>query len=115
MIIRNNQRNIRTKDNLFSGEGTVMFNDIVDKSELYDKGSMFSELILKENCGLGYHTHTDEEEILLITKGKGVYNDDGQVSEVFEGDVCVCKDGHSHSIMNKSKEDMIAVAIKINK
>lgn len=115
MIIRKEERTKRSKENLLDGPGTVYFEDIADNSEMYDKTNMYSVITLKKDCGIGYHCHIDEEEVMLIIEGKAAYNDDGKECEVSEGDVCICKDGHYHSITNVSQKEVKVVAIKLKK
>lgn len=115
MIRKDNTRNEYVKENVQKGNGSIIFKDIASNAELYDKTTMYAELTIKENCGIGEHTHHDEEEVILIIKGKASYNDDGELYEASEGDVLICEDGHSHSISNKEKEDLKIVALKIKK
>ena len=76
---------------------------------------MYSVLSFEKECGLGYHSHIDEQEVIFIKKGKAEYNDDGNICELNEGDVAICLEGHSHSICNKSDETLQIVALVILK
>ena len=97
------------------GPGTVLVKDVCAKEELYEKGRLFSELILNQNCGVGYHMHENEEEIFIVKKGKAIYNDDGTEYPVQEGDVMICKDGHCHAITNVEEEQCVVTALILYK
>ena len=72
-------------------------------------------MLLKENCGIGYHEHEGEEEIFVINEGRAIYNDDGNEYEVGVGDVMICEDGHGHGISNPFKEDCRLTALIVLK
>ena len=98
---------------MFEGTGTILFEDIVDNDELYNLTNLYSVITLKQNCGIGYHQHIGEEEVMLIIKGNALYNDDGLECVVTKGDVCICKEGHHHSILNQETEDVVVIALKL--
>ncbi len=104
MIIRNNEREEKTREAMRGGPGVMHIRDIVNKDQLYEKGRLYAQMIMNPNCGVGYHEHEGEEEIFVITKGTAIYNDDGQEYEVNVGDVMICEDGHGHGIVNRSNE-----------
>lgn len=109
------ERKITVKENMFNEKGTIIFKEIASNEEMFDKTSMYAELTIKENCGIGYHKHTNEEEVILVIAGKATCNNDGKEFVANKGDVIICEDGHEHSIVNKEKEELKLVAIKIKK
>lgn len=115
MFRKNNDRALSKRDAMRDGPGSVLFKEIVSKEEMYDKARLFSEITLKQNCGIGYHTHEDEEEIFVITSGKGIYNDNGNEVEVNKGDVMLCCSGQGHSITNPYEEDLVFNALIVLK
>jgi len=115
MIRKQNERNIEIKPNLKDGQGEVIFKQIASKAEMYDKIKMFNTIIIKKGNSIGYHTHTGEKEIMLITKGKGLYKDDGSEYEVLAGDVTICDEGHYHGISNNEDEDLELIGLIIEK
>ena len=115
MIKRYNERETSIKENLKGGEGSVGFRQIGSGDDFYNKIKMYSTLTLKPGDSIGYHTHVGEQEIMLINKGEGTYCDDGVESLIFQGDVAICFDGHSHSIQNKANENLEITAIIIEK
>ena len=115
MIKRKDERLSEIKQNVKDGVGEVVFNYIASSDELFNKIKMYSTISLRKDCGIGYHRHDGEEEIMLVLEGKAQYNDDGVISEIYPGDVTICEDGHSHSIANINDEELIAVAMVLYK
>ena len=72
---------------------------------------MFNEVTLKPGCEIGYHEHHGETETYYLTKGEGIYNDNGKEYPVEVGDVTFCADGNGHGIKNAGKEDLVFVAL----
>ena len=70
------------------------------------------ELIKGEpGCEIGYHEHHGETETYYLTKGAGIYNDNGKEYPVEVGDVTFCADGNGHGIKNAGEEDLVFVAL----
>lgn len=111
MIIKANQRNISTKENFKGGTGAIEFKQIANENDLFGKIKMFNTLTLKKGCGLGYHTHVGEEELMMILEGKATYNDDGQITTIEKDDIVICKENHYHGITNDFDEDVKYIAI----
>lgn len=93
------------------GPGQVVITDIASREQMYDKSRTYAQMLLKKDCGIGYHIHENEKEIFLINKGKAIYNDNGTEYEVKEGDVLICEDGEGHGITNYSEEDCEVIAM----
>ena len=72
---------------------------------------MFNEVTLKPGCEIGYHEHHGETETYYLTKGAGIYNDNGKEYPVEVGDVTFCADGNGHGIKNVGEEDLVFVAL----
>lgn len=115
MIIKKDERDVSVVENLKGGEGSVIKNIIATSEQTLDHAKMYANLTLKTGCGIGYHNHIDETEIILINSGIASYNDDGNESEAYPGDVLICEDGHFHSIKNTKQEDLVITALVIKK
>ena len=77
--------------------------------------TMFAHVTLEPNCSLGYHEHHGNGEAYYITKGSGLYSDNGNIIEVKAGDVVFCPDGEGHGIENtSSSENLEFTALIIN-
>ena len=115
MLIKNTNRTVKTREAMREGPGSVLIKDVCSKEDLYEKGRLYAQMTLKQNCGVGYHQHENEKEIFVILKGQAIYNDDGHEYIVREGDVTICEDGHSHAITNVEAEDCEVMALIILK
>ena len=111
MIRRAEERSVTVNELMRCGPGSVELTEIASKSEMYSKARMFSTIVLKPGCGIGYHIHHDESEIFCVISGTAVYNDDGVDTTITAGDVAVVTSGHGHSITNKGTEDVKLVAL----
>ena len=111
MIVRNEERNVKVREAMREGPGSVLVTDICSKEEMFDKSRTYAQMLLKKDCGIGYHVHENEKEIFLVNKGRAVYNDNGTEYEVGPGDVLVCEDGQGHAITNYSDEDCEVIAL----
>lgn len=115
MIIRNENRTVKVREAMREGPGRVVITDICTKEDLYEKGRLYSQMLLKKDCGIGFHKHENEKEIFVINNGSAIYNDDGTEYEVGVGDVMVCEDGHGHAIRNVKEEDCELTALIVLK
>ena len=68
--------------------------------------TMVTRLELEPGASVGYHTHSDNEEVYAVLCGEGVYTEDGEKIPVKPGDVMLCRKGHSHAIENTGKETL---------
>ena len=115
MLIKDSERAVKTRDAMRDGPGSVLIKDVCTKDDMYGKSRLFAQMVLKKNCGIGYHEHSGEKEIFVINSGKAVYRDDGKEFEVSAGDVLICEDGHGHAITNFEDEDCEFTALIILK
>ena len=89
---KEHERIIDVKKNFKDGPGEVNFKTIASTEELFNKIKMYSVLSFKKDCGIGYHSHQNEKEVILVLNGKAKYNDNGIETEIVEGDVPVFSD-----------------------
>ena len=111
MVRKAEERSVTVNEEMRGGPGSVELVEIASKAEMYSKARLFSTILLKPGCGIGYHIHHDESEIFYVVKGTAVYNDDGTERTITEGDVTIAASGHGHAITNKSTEDVLLVAL----
>lgn len=103
---------IKTEENLCGGKGKTTFKYLLGEKELGSKCGMFAELSIEEGGSIGYHSHENESETYYITKGTGLYNDNGVERTVKAGDVTYAHNC-SHGIANTGKGDLVFVALII--
>ncbi|MBQ3983684.1 MAG: cupin domain-containing protein [Bacteroidales bacterium] len=60
---------------------------------------------------VGMHTHTDDSETIMVLEGSGMVIFDGKQMTLDEGNIHYCPKGHSHSIINDSKEDLVLCCV----
>ncbi len=60
---------------------------------------------------IGMHAHEGSCEIVYILSGKGKVIYDGEVIPLTAGDCHYCPQGHTHSLINNSDEDLIFFAV----
>lgn len=66
---------------------------------------------LSPSASIGMHTHTDDTEIIFLTKGNATVVYDGQVLQLTEGECHYCPKGHTHSLVNNSNSDIEFYAV----
>lgn len=112
MIRRNAERIITKGEHIKGGPGSVSAAQILNSvDEFYGKGRLFNHITLEKNCGVGWHVHEGDGEVYYIIRGKGEYSDNGVISEVSVGDVCVANDGEGHYITNLDEEPLELIAL----
>ncbi|MFQ7191717.1 MAG: cupin domain-containing protein [Megamonas funiformis] len=109
------EHEIVRKEKANGGKGHIIIEHLLTKNELKEQCSMFAHVTLEPNCSLGYHEHHGNGEAYYITKGSGLYSDNGNIIEVKAGDVVFCPDGEGHGIENtSSSENLEFTALIIN-
>ncbi|MDR1733209.1 MAG: cupin domain-containing protein [Synergistaceae bacterium] len=67
---------------------------------------------LPPGSSLGYHQHTDNEELYVILSGKGTFYDEGKVAKtVGPGDMTLTLKGQSHGLVNTGSEPLVFLAV----
>lgn len=111
MIRRSEEKRVETKK-MFNGEGEAVLQHILNGApEMYDKGRVFSHLLLRPGCEVGWHIHHGDGETYYLLKGRGLYNDNGTEVEVGQGDVTFVDAEEGHALKNIGDEDLEAIAL----
>lgn len=110
MIRRKDEYKTEIKPHMRDGDKEVLVTTLFDKEELMNKARLFSTLTLIPGASIGPHPHESEKEYFYILKGNPVYIEDGKEIQLYEGDSTICDDGQSHSICNRSDEDVVVLA-----
>lgn len=103
------------KDSPFNGAGKIQVCNLINgPEELLNCGRVLAHTIVYPGSSIGHHTHTGENEIYYILKGKARFNDNGTVREIQAGDVTITYPGEGHGIEAIGKEpvEMIALILK---
>ncbi len=99
------------KENLRGGVGALDFTHIFEKAELSGKANMFAEVKLLPGQSIGEHPHGDEGEIYIVKSGVATVTDCGKEYELNVGDAMWTTGGETHSVENKSNEELVIYAI----
>ena len=113
MIIRKEERITQRFENMRGGEGYVKGTPILSPETIYNKGRLFSHMVLEKNCEIGWHVHQGEGEAYYILKGEAQCNDNGEIVTLKAGDAHFCYDGNGHGIKNVKDEPMEMIALVI--
>lgn len=115
MIRRQKEHNHVKSDNPLNGTGCLNAIEIISQDEFYNKGRMFNIVTLKKGSSVGIHFHNDEQEIYHILEGKATYHDNGVDKLIEKGDTTICLSGECHGISNESDDDLVFIALILNK
>lgn len=114
-VRRKKERKIAVKNGAQGGPGQAKFRYLINEdSELLDKGSLYSEIILEKGCGVGWHIHEGNAELYFILSGEAEYNNNGEVTTVRAGDLTFTGPGEGHAITNNHDEPLRFIALIIN-
>ena len=115
MIRRSSEKTVAVRK-MFDGQGQSVMNQILNGAdEMYGKGRVFSHVVLEKDCEVGWHIHHGDGETYYVLKGKGEYNDNGNVITLYPGDVAFVDDGEGHSIINRDDEPLEMIALILYK
>lgn len=112
MIRSKDKCNIEYREHMRDGKGTVEITNLIEgPDELCNKGRLFSKIVLKSGCSIGFHVHENDSELFYMLKGEAQYSDNGTVKTVFPGDVMICPPGTGHGIENCSDDTVEFIAV----
>jgi len=111
MIRRNGEYESVVKEKMFGGNGDVRIEHFWVESELKANNRLFSKIIIQPNESIGFHTHKDEEEVLVIIKGQAEANDNGKIEFLDIGDTILTPENTGHSIKCVSEEPLEMLAV----
>ena len=114
MIKRKGEMQIRTVEGVRGGNGSVQFLDLLTPEESLGKLRVAAETTLEKGCSIGRHPHGPDAELYIITQGKAVVDDNGEVSTDTAGDIIYTGGGDFHAIANEEDEPVKLFALVIN-
>ena len=115
MIRTRAEQKVTVNENMRGGVGEVRLEALLSAEELYDKGRLFSRVVVKPGCSIGYHTHENEMETYVVVSGGGEYDDDGIIKMIGAGDVTLTASGQGHGVKNVSDTDLVMFALILHK
>ena len=111
MIKRISNQRPEVRENVRGGIGALDFVNIFEKDELSGKANMFAEVTLKPGDTIGEHPHGTEGEIYIVKSGTATVTDCGETFELGVGDAMWTTGGETHSVANKTNENLVIYAI----
>ncbi len=111
MIRRKEEMKTYDRPQMKGGSGKAVLTDLLDASEMFGKGRLFSTITLQPGDSIGGHTHEKEAEIFYILEGEALAVDNGQEVKLKPGDLLYTGDGDSHSIANCGQQTLRFVAL----
>ncbi|MDR3230557.1 MAG: cupin domain-containing protein [Synergistaceae bacterium] len=113
MIFSSNSLEKVTAEKARGGEGSMQCRFAFQMGKA-PEGSAFQVLAsqtLTPGSSVGYHQHTENEELYVILSGNGTFYDDGNVSKpVGPGDMTLTLKGQSHGLANTGTEPLVFLA-----
>lgn len=79
-----------------------------------EKLRTFAIAELEPGASVGYHIHEGECESYYIISGKGLYNDNGNIIDISDGDITFTPSGEGHGIENTGDDVLKFIALIIN-
>ena len=111
-MIRRFDERLVEKKKMFGGAGEAVFHRILNgPEEMSGKGRVFSHVLLEKGCEVAWHIHHGDGETYCVLKGRGEYNDNGELTQVGPGDVTFTADGEGHSMKCISDEPLEMIAL----
>lgn len=87
------------------GNGTTFLRMFADAKEKI----LFARL--EPGASVGLHSHMTSSEVIFILSGEGRVLYDGTMEDLGPGDCHYCPMGHSHSLINQGKEELVFWAV----
>jgi len=115
MIHRQTDARTEVRSEMRGGKGNVTIQHLWSESEdFHGPVRLCAKLILEPGCGIGYHTHEQEEEFFYIISGIASANDNGQEVTLSPGETMLTGNGAGHAIENKGNStlEVLATIIK---
>jgi len=111
MIRKAAQMETEVRNQIRGGIGSVTVQHFFKKEEITARTRMCSRLILPPGASIGLHKHEGEDELFVVTRGKGLI-DDGQTREqVQAGDAILTGKGEAHAVINNGLEPLEIIAV----
>lgn len=124
MVIKRGRNDVEetTLENCHDGVGKVKVRQLLGYEPLlpvpgnpedFDSCIRFMhETTLLPGSSIGLHPHKGNEELYYVLEGKGLMTVDGESAEMNSGDVCLTKNGSSHSFKNIGEGELRIIVLE---
>lgn len=99
-------------ENMRGGQGKVT---LLKSRLLPIHTKMYAKIIVPAGASIGYHMHTEDEEIIYCLEGSGKIKTEHQIIEFQKGDIQYTPSMSSHSVINDTSSDLVVLAIVVEK
>ena len=96
------------------GEGTLIFREILT-DEFKTALNFLHYTILPPKTSIGFHLHSDTEEVYIVLEGKGTIMVNDMEKAVGKGDVILANPGDSHGLINDSESNLEILVFECSK
>ncbi len=114
MILSKNEIKVIT-DTKPSGEEVMRILDLKSFPGISENIGMFGHVSVNPGESVGYHIHTEEEELYFILSGEAEYDDNGTKIPISAGTLTYTPAGQGHGLTNTGKEPLCFIALEIKK
>jgi mannose-6-phosphate isomerase-like protein (cupin superfamily) len=111
MIRRKAEMKVEVRENMRGGDGMVTVREMFTPDEITAPTRLCATLTLDPGASIGVHQHNGEDEVYVITAGRGVLDDGITQEEVAAGDAVLTGNGERHSIRNSGDEPLEVIAV----
>lgn len=111
MIIRESDMNLRVRDNIKGGNGTIEDLKILEPEQLPGKCSLCSKFFIDPGDSLGEHTHDADAELYYVLEGELTVVENGREFVLRPGDAAFATGGVSHYVENRSAKKAVMLAV----
>jgi len=112
MIRRKGNYPVSVRDKMRGGNGQVTVETFwKPQEEMKAKTRLLAKLSLEPGSSIGFHEHAGEEEVYIITRGKGRLTENGASYTVVPGDSILTGNGAGHAIESIGTEPLEIIAV----
>ena len=112
MIRRTGEYTVDVKEQMRGGEGSVKIEHYWHPgTEMKAANRLFAKLTLQPGSSIGFHQHSEEEEVFVILRGAAETDDNGIKTVLNAGDTILTGNGAGHSIKCVSQEPLEVLAV----
>jgi mannose-6-phosphate isomerase-like protein (cupin superfamily) len=112
MIRRDGEYRVDIRERMRDGQGKVKIEHLWEiGSELKAKNRLCARLTLEPGCGIGFHSHDEEEEVFYIVSGSAEADDNGTPVKLGPGDTILTGNGGGHAIRCVGSQPLVILAV----
>ncbi len=111
MIRRPAEMKMESRPNMRGGTGTVAIRHYFSKEEFRAPVRLCAKLIIPPGASIGMHSHDNEDEVYIVTRGSGLLDDGKTPTRIAVGDSILTGGGGAHAVRNDTSEELEIIAL----